>query len=84
VQEPHRKSLTQRFFLALMPGRAEEIERESREWQAICPNCGHGISFWEMGGIRYKAYAKGKSMPVKCRSCGERRWHKVERRRAGA
>ena len=70
----------QRLVLRLMPGRAADIERESREWKVICPNCGHERSYWEIGGVRYKAKSKGKRMRMQCPNCGERRWHKVERR----
>ena len=35
-----RQSLTQRLVMHLMPGRADEIERQSREWFVLCPNCG--------------------------------------------
>lgn len=75
-----QRSLTQRLALRLMPGRAAEIERESREWLVTCPNCGHARSIWDMGGIRYKAKSRGKRMRIKCPACGERGWHPVERR----
>jgi DNA-directed RNA polymerase subunit M/transcription elongation factor TFIIS len=73
-------SLTQRIVLRLMPGRREQIERESREWLVTCGKCGHSRSIWDMGGIRYKAKSRGKSTYVKCERCGERSMQPVEHR----
>jgi predicted RNA-binding Zn-ribbon protein involved in translation (DUF1610 family) len=80
VAATHRKSFTQRLVTGLLPWRAEEIERESREWLVICPNCGHERSIWELGGVRYGARSKGKRMRLECPACGRQGWHKVERR----
>jgi predicted RNA-binding Zn-ribbon protein involved in translation (DUF1610 family) len=77
----HKKTFTQRLFTRLMPGRAEAIERESREWKLICPNCGNETSIWEIGGVRYKAKSRGERMGAKCPACGKRSMHRVERRR---
>lgn len=74
------RSFSQRLALRLMPGRAEEIERESREWIVTCPNCGHERSYWEMGGVRYKAKSKGKRIGMRCPSCGKRSMAPVEHR----
>jgi predicted RNA-binding Zn-ribbon protein involved in translation (DUF1610 family) len=70
---------SQRFFLRLLPSRAAEIERQSREWMVICPNCGFERSVWERGGVRYKAKG-GQRVRTMCPSCGERGWHRLERR----
>jgi hypothetical protein len=35
-----RPSLTQRLVMRLMRGRGDKIERESREWFVVCPDCG--------------------------------------------
>jgi uncharacterized OB-fold protein len=67
-----------------MPGRAGDMERESREWKVICPRCGRERSIWELGGIRYKARSRGKRMGMKCDACGRWRMHKVERRPDGS
>ena len=77
----HRRSLSQRIVLGLMPHRAAEIERESREWLVICPHCGDSRSLWDLGGVRYKAASKGKRMGIRCPACGKRSMAKVERRR---
>jgi transcription elongation factor Elf1 len=80
VAAAHRKTFSQRLVTKLLPWRAEEIERESREWLVTCPNCTHERSYWDMGGVRYGAKSKGKRMRLKCPACGQRAWHKVERR----
>ena len=80
-QEP---SLTQRFFMRLMPGRAADLERESREWFVVCPRCGLERTIWDLGGIRYKARSRGKRTGLRCPSCGERSMHPVEHRPGSA
>ena len=73
-------SLTQRIVLRLMPGRADEIERQSREWFIVCPNCGFERTYWDIGGVRYKARSRGKRLGLSCPSCGKRAMHAVEHR----
>jgi predicted RNA-binding Zn-ribbon protein involved in translation (DUF1610 family) len=76
-----RPSLTQRIVLRLMPGRAEEIERQSRAWMIVCPNCGFERSYWGIGGVRYKARShKKQRIGMRCPSCGKRGGHAVEHR----
>ncbi len=70
----------QRIVVRLMPRRAAEIERQSREWFLVCPNCGLARDYWEIGGVRYKARSRGKRIALRCPSCGKRKWHRVERR----
>lgn len=67
----------------LLPGRAAEIERQSREWLLICPGCGHERDYWEVGGVRYKAKSIGKRVRLTCPACRTRAWQRVERRSAG-
>ena len=73
-------SLVHRIARRLFPTRAGDMERESREWMLICPKCGHERSYWDIGGIRYKARSRGKRVGLRCPSCGKFRMHKVERR----
>ncbi len=80
---PHRLSFAQRVVLRLMPGRADEIERQSREWFVVCPNCGLERTYWDIGGVRYKARSRGKRIGLRCPSCGERGMHAVEHRPGG-
>ena len=75
-----RRSLTQRIVTRLMPGRADEIERQSREWFVVCPNCGFERTYWDLGGVRYKARSRGKRIGLRCSSCGKRAMHAVEHR----
>jgi uncharacterized C2H2 Zn-finger protein len=75
-----RPSLTQRLVMRLMPGRAEEIERQSREWFVTCPHCGLERTYWDIGGVRYKARSQGKRIGLRCPSCGRRGMHAVEHR----
>jgi hypothetical protein len=76
-QHPSR---TQRFFMRLLRGRAADIERESREWFVVCPNCGLERTYWDLGGVRYKAWSRGKRTGLRCPSCGRWSMHPVERR----
>jgi DNA-directed RNA polymerase subunit RPC12/RpoP len=79
-----RLSLTQRIVLRLMPGRADEVERQSREWFIVCPNCGFERTYWDIGGVRYKARSRGKRIGLRCPSCGRRAMHPVEHRPGGS
>jgi DNA-directed RNA polymerase subunit RPC12/RpoP len=74
-------SFVQRLVARLMPHRAAEIERESREWVVVCPSCGDARSYWDLGGVRYKAASEGKRMRIACPACGHRGMAPVERRR---
>jgi hypothetical protein len=73
----HEKSFTQRLFTGLMPWWAADMEKESREWLLVCPNCGHERSYWEIGGIRWKAKSRGKYIGSTCSACGKTGMHKV-------
>jgi hypothetical protein len=75
-----RPSLTQRIVMRLMAGRAAEIERESREWFIVCPNCAFERTYWDIGGVRYKARSHEQRLGMRCPSCGRRAMHSVERR----
>jgi hypothetical protein len=77
-------SLTQRLVMGLMSGRADEIERQSREWFVVCPHCGLERTYWDIGGVRYKARSRGKRIGLRCPSCGKRGMHAVEHRPGSA
>lgn len=69
----------QKRLKAWLPARwAAAIEAESREWVLQCP-CGHEVSVWEAGGIRYKARGNPRKLRT-CPQCGQRTWHRVIRR----
>ena len=80
ASSPQRRSLTQRLVMRLLPGRADEIERQSREWFIVCPNCRFERTYWDIGGVRYKARSRGKRIGLRCPSCGKRAMHRVEHR----
>ena len=84
MSDRRKPSLTQRIVLGFMPGRAEEIERQSREWFVTCRHCGHERTYWDIGGVRYKAGSRGKSIGLRCPSCGRRSMHPVEHRPGSA
>jgi hypothetical protein len=76
-------SRTQRFITALVPRAwAESMERESREWMARCPGCGHARSIWDLGGIRWKAAGNPKRY-LACAGCGQSSWHVIEKIKQG-
>jgi len=58
---------------------AADIEAKSRAWKLICRECGHVTSFWEIGGIRWKAVGNPRKR-FKCAACGHRTWHRGEYR----
>lgn len=67
----------QKFILAFMPAAwRASAEAESKQWMLLCPNCGHERSFWEVGGIRWKAIGNPR-IRGKCPSCGKRVWFRV-------
>ncbi len=62
-------SRAQRLIIKFVPdGMAKSIETESRDWVMDC-DCGHITSIWEMGGVRYKAKARGLRRTGKCSAC---------------
>ena len=67
----------------LSPSLLERIEAESRLWMMQCPGCGHEVSVWEYGGMRYRGvgtvYRLGR-----CRGCGAVKMLKVYRHQASA
>jgi hypothetical protein len=76
-------SRLQRFFVSLVPRPwAESMERESREWMARCPDCGHARSIWDLGGIRWKAAGNPRRF-LACAGCGVTSWHVIEKKKQG-
>lgn len=60
--------LVHRLIEKLPKAWADAIEAESRQWMMRC-SCGHEISVWDAGGVRYKAAGN----PVRlwlCPTCG--------------
>ncbi len=70
-------SRVQRFLKAIFPKSwGESMEAYSREWMLRCEGCGFERSFWDMGGIRWKASGNPKKY-LKCTNCRVRSWHEV-------
>jgi hypothetical protein len=66
----------QRFVLAIVPRRlGQAIEKESRLWMLVCPDCDKETSIWDAGGIRYLAAGNSRKLR-RCTKCGPK-WHKV-------
>ncbi len=63
----------QKLILSLFPKRAADIEADSRNWVLTCPKCRHVQSVWDIGGVRYKAFSKGKWTGIRCLNC--KQWH---------
>ena len=57
---------------------AAAIEAHSRGWRVRCPHCGFERSIWDLGGIRYGATGRTRTL-ARCRQCGRSGWHKVEK-----
>lgn len=68
-------TFVQKLSRALLPKSwGDSIEAESRRWTLQCP-CGHEISVWDAGGIRWKAVGKPyRYWP--CPECGWT-WHRT-------
>jgi hypothetical protein len=67
-------STLQKLVVALLPKKwAESMEAESRHWIFRCP-CGFERSWWDAGGIRWKAAGDDRRMMI-CPKCGQRTWH---------
>ena len=72
-------SFVQRLVLRFAGSRAADIERESRSWLVTCPHCGHQRSYWDLGGVRYKASSAGKKIGSTCPDCGTKGMFPVTR-----
>jgi hypothetical protein len=67
-------SFAQTFFLCILPRKwGESMEAESRAWKFRCP-CGFEQSWWDAGGIRWKAAGHPRHL-MQCPRCGQTTWH---------
>jgi len=74
-------SAIQRFFLAILPRRwGESMKRDSQAWKFRCTTCNFTMSVWDAGGIRWKAYSRGKRILMRCPHCHALRAAAVEHR----
>jgi uncharacterized protein with PIN domain len=69
--------LIQKLFKSVLSADGmADMEAESRAWMMQCTSCGHEISVWDAGGIRYGAAGKPKRL-MRCSKCGKLRWHRT-------
>jgi hypothetical protein len=79
-EETRELSFFQKLFIALFPRSwAEDMEADSRRWMLQCPKCGYERSFWDIGGIRWRATGNQRNL-MRCPNCGQVSWHKAYRR----
>jgi hypothetical protein len=70
-------SLIQKVLATILPAAcAKSMEAESRSWFMKCPKCDFEESYWDLGGIRWKAKGDSKNLR-KCPNCDERSWHQT-------
>ncbi|HVI82022.1 MAG TPA: hypothetical protein VM717_04700 [Chthoniobacterales bacterium] len=70
----------QKLVVAVLPKKwAASVEAESRTWIVRCSSCGFERSFWELGGIRWKA-AGSERRYLCCPKCGQAHWHTISKR----
>jgi hypothetical protein len=75
-------SSLQEFVVTVVPKKwAGSMEAESRTWIARCSSCGLERSFWEAGGIRWKA-AGTERRYISCPKCSHAQWHTISKRQA--
>lgn len=68
-------SWIQSFFIKVFPESwTRSMEADSRRWFMKCQKCNFERSYWDMGGIRWKASGNQRNY-MKCVNCGERSWH---------
>jgi hypothetical protein len=72
-------TLIQKVVIALMPKTwADDMRRESLGLMQRCA-CGHEISVWDAGGIRWKAKGTPKRL-LACPGCGKVTVHSIYKR----
>ena len=62
-------TIIQRLVMLLPKSWSDDIRAESEKWVLTCPKCGTVRSVWEIGGVRYKAYSRGKITGIFCMTC---------------
>jgi hypothetical protein len=73
-------SLLRKLILAFVSReRAAAMEAESKAWMLCCEACPREVSVWDLGGLRHGARGNPR-LRVRCPGCGERTWHRMERR----
>lgn len=68
-------SWIQKFFTSILPvSWTRSMEESSRQWFMKCLDCNFEQSYWDLGGIRWKATGNQRNYR-KCINCGKRSWH---------
>lgn len=76
-ESAEKLSFFQRLFTAIFPRSwAESMEADSRRWFMKCPECDFEESYWDLGGIRWKATGNQRNYR-KCPNCGKGSWHRT-------
>lgn len=52
------------------------MKKESLQWFMKCLECEFDESYWDLGGIRWKAKGDPK-IRKKCPNCGKKSWHQT-------
>jgi hypothetical protein len=73
-------SRAQKFIKWLFPKRFPAMMEESKRYKLICKTCSYETSYWDIGGIRYKAYSKGKTTWLRCPQCAKTKQFRTEKR----
>lgn len=69
------------LILCLMPARWRDAAiAESREWHMVCTACGHAVSVWDAGGLRWLAAGRPLTRAL-CPGCRKVTVARQERRR---
>jgi hypothetical protein len=67
-------TIIQKLFTSILPkSLAQDMEAASRKWMLTCSSCGHKVSVWELGGIRWKA-CENPTKLKRCSACGKFSW----------
>jgi hypothetical protein len=72
-------SLVKRVLTKILPDDwAKGMKTESQNWMLQC-TCGYERSYWDIGGIRWKAAGNPKKV-MHCPQCGQITQHSIYRR----
>jgi len=76
-------SSLQQLVMVLLPKKwGASIEAESRAWMLQC-SCGFDRSWWDAGGIRWKAAGNPLRM-MSCPHCRKHTWHTTYKKETAA
>ncbi len=76
-------TLIQRLIMLLPKAWSDDIRADSEKWILTCSKCGTERSIWDIGGVRYKAYSRGKVTVTYCTTCRALRTMTVVYKKSG-